>query len=487
MRTPGAILLISCYELGHQPLNLASPLAVLEQAGYMPVAIDTAVEPLLDDTILRARLVCISVPMHTALRLAMRVAGRAQTLNPAARLCFYGLYASLNAEYLHEQGIDYVIGGEYEQALLELAQALEQGSSEPIPGVGTPARPAAPILRRLPFLQPARQALPPLQRYARLQQGERLSLVGYVETSRGCLHTCLHCPITPVYGGRFFVLPREVVLQDIRAQVGLGAGTRATNGSENAEAQPRNGSAPEGAQHITFGDPDFLNGPGHALKILRAMHAEFPTLTFDATIKIEHILEHRALFREFQALGCAFIVSAVEAVSDHVLAHLDKGHTRADVIEALDILEDAGIPMRPSLLPFTPWTTLDDYLDLLNFVEQHHLIGQIDPVHYSIRLLLPPGSALLDQPAMRPYLGELDAAAFSYQWTHPDPRMDELQREVAALAEAGERANTPAEETFYAIKALAEEAAGLALSAARSARVPLAQKVTPHLTESWFC
>ncbi|HLW00844.1 MAG TPA: CUAEP/CCAEP-tail radical SAM protein [Ktedonobacterales bacterium] len=463
MRTPGAILLISCYELGHQPLNLASPLAVLKQAGFAPVAIDTAVEPLMDDSITQARLVCVSVPMHTALRLAMRVAERVRTLNPAARLCFYGLYASLNADYLHQQGIEFVIGGEYEQALLALVQTLEQGNHATLPGIGTQSQPAAPILRRLPFIQPDRQMLPPLQRYARLQQGDEFALVGYVETSRGCLHTCLHCPITPVYGGRFFILPREVVLQDIRAQVQMGA------------------------QHITFGDPDFLNGPGHSLNILRAMHAEFPALTFDATIKIEHILEHRERFTEFKALGCAFIVSAVEAVSDHVLSHLDKGHTRADVIEALAILADAGIPMRPSLLPFTPWTTLDDYLNLLAFVEQQHLIGQIDPVHYSIRLLLPPGSALLEQPAMRPHLGDLDAAAFTYQWTHPDPRMDQLQRDIAALVEADERANAPAEETFYAIKALAEEAAGLVLSAAHSSRPSSIQKATPHLTESWFC
>jgi radical SAM superfamily enzyme YgiQ (UPF0313 family) len=463
MRAPGEILLISCYELGHQPLNLASPLAVLKQAGYTPVAIDTDVETLTDDSITRARLVCISVPMHTALRLAMRVAERVRALNPAARLCFYGLYASLNASYLHEQGIEFVIGGEYEQALLELVQALEQGNSFALPGVGTQSQPATPVLRRLPFIQPDRQALPPLQRYARLQQGDALSLVGYAETSRGCLHTCLHCPITPVYGGRFFVLPREIVLQDIHAQVQMGA------------------------QHITFGDPDFLNGPGHSLKILRAMHAEFPALTFDATIKIEHILKHRTLFPEFKTLGCAFIVSAVESVSNHVLFHLDKGHTRADVIEALAILEDAGIPMRPSLLPFTPWTTLDDYLDLLTFVEEQHLIGQIDPVHYSIRLLLPPGSALLKQPAMQQHLGNLDAAAFSYQWTHPDPRMDQLQRDVAALVMADKRNKPAAEETFSAIKALAEEAAGLALRAAHHVHPPLAQKATPHLTESWFC
>ncbi len=464
MRTDGAILLVSCYELGHQPLNLASPLAVLKRAGYAPVAVDTAVETLTDDSITQARLVCVSVPMHTALRLAMRVAERVRTLNPAARLCFYGLYASLNAGYLHQQGIDYVIGGEYEQAMLALVQALERGDEAAVPGVGSSAQPAAPILQRLPFVQPERQALPSLRNYAWLQQSDHFSMVGYAETSRGCLHTCLHCPITPVYGGRFFVLPRELVLQDIRTQVEMGA------------------------QHITFGDPDFLNGPGHALKIARAMHAEFPTLTFDATIKIEHILEHRDLFRELRALGCIFIVSAMESVSDHILAHLDKGHTRADIIEALAILNDAGIFMRPSLLPFTPWTKLEDYLDLLAFVEQHHLIAQIDPVHYSIRLLLPPGSALLDTPAMQPHLGELDAAAFSYRWTHPDPRMDELQRAVAALAEAGARDVVAPEDTFYAIKARAEEAAGIVARASRRGRaLPLLRQATPHLTESWFC
>lgn len=463
MSTPGDILLLSCYELGHQPLNLASPLAVLAQAGYSPVAVDTSVESLADEAIRRARLVCISIPMHTALRLAMRVSERVRQVNPAARLCFYGLYASLNADYLFQQGIDYIISGEYEQALLGLAQAIELGQTTTIAGVSTAAQMTAPILSRLPFQQPERRALPPLERYARLQQGSDLKLAGYVEASRGCLHTCLHCPITPVYGGRFFVIPREIVLQDIRAQVQMGA------------------------QHITFGDPDFLNGPGHSLAILRAMHAEFPHLTFDATIKIEHILERRSLFAEFKALGCAFIVSAVESVSDQVLTYLDKGHTRADIIEALAILNDAGIPMRPSLLPFTPWTSLDDYLDLLYFVKEHDLIEQIDPVHYSIRLLLPPGSALLEQPYTRPYLTTPDPASFSYGWVHPDPRMDQLQRDVAALAEAGERDGSAPTETFAAILALAEEAGGLSVSTLRQASPPIASKATPHLTESWFC
>ena len=465
MRAPGEILIVSTYELGHQPLNLASPLAYLRRAGYAPAAVDTAVEPLADEAIARARLVAISVPMHTALRLGVGVAERVRAVNPAAHVCCYGLYATLNAGYLLDGPkslADSVIGGEYEQPLLDLVRRLEAGTGGPEPGVGGRDTPARPYLARLPFAVPERAGLPPLRRYAGLERDGAVVPAGYVEASRGCLHTCLHCPLTPVYRGRFFVVPREVVLADIRAQVAAGA------------------------RHVTFGDPDFLNGPGHVLRILRAMRAEWPELTFDATIKIEHIVEQRRLFPELAALGCAFVVSAVESLSDEVLRQLDKGHTRADVVEALDILDAAGIPMRPSLLPFTPWTTLDDYLELLEFFEARDLLDHVDPVHFSIRLLVPPGSALLDRPGTLAWLGPLDAANFTYTWRHPDPRLDELQRAVAATVEAAERDGRDPVETFQAIKDLAYAAKG-ELAPSRRGGVLTARRRVPRLTESWFC
>src|SRR5436190_24386944 len=97
MRTRGDILLISCYELGHQPFHLASLSAMLEQAGYHPLPIDTAVETLDDETIRKAQVVAISVPMQTALRLGEQIAQRIRTINPRAFICLYGLYALLNA------------------------------------------------------------------------------------------------------------------------------------------------------------------------------------------------------------------------------------------------------------------------------------------------------------------------------------------------------------------------------------------------------
>jgi radical SAM superfamily enzyme YgiQ (UPF0313 family) len=458
VRGRGEILLISTYELGHQPLALASPLAWLREAGYEAVAVDTSVESLDDGAIERARLVAISVPMHTATRLGVAIAERVRRVNPGAHICCYGLYALLNAEYLRPRYADSVIGGEFEAPLLGLVRRLEAGDA-PAADIATPH------LARLPFVVPERAELPGLRQYAGLRRGDEIVPAGYVEASRGCLHTCLHCPIPPVYGGRFFVVPKQVVLADIRAQVAAGA------------------------RHITFGDPDFLNGPGHVLRILREMHAEWPWLTFDATIKVEHILERREIFSELAALGCAFIVSAVESLSDLVLEKLDKGHTRADVVAALDILDDAGIPMRPSLLPFTPWTTLDDYRDLLSFVEERDLIDHIDPVHLSIRLLVPPGSSLLDRPDTATWLGPLDEAAFTYRWAHPsDPRLDELQRAIAATAEQAERDGADPADTFARIRELTWAASDEPLPLPRTrGGIATARRPVPGLTESWFC
>ncbi len=471
MRARGDILLVSCYELGHQPLGVASPLAVLRKAGYEPLVVDSAVEELTDEVLSAARLLAMSVPMHTALRLGTRIAARARRLNAEARICFYGLYAGLNADFLLREHADFTIAGEYEQALLGLARALEAGSPEMPQGVRTRFASAAPVLRRLPFAVPARDALPAPRHYAHLVRDGQAVPAGYVEASRGCLHTCAHCPITPVYGGRFFVVPRDVVLEDARTQVRAGA------------------------RHITFGDPDFLNGPGHSLAIARRLHDEFPDVSWDATIKVEHILERRSLFRELAELGCAFVVTAVESLSPLVLRRLRKGHSREDVVEALRILDGAGIPMQPTLVAFTPWTSAHDYLDVLDFVQEHGLAEQVAPVQYSIRLLVPPGSALLESEDAAEWLGPLDEANFTYRWRHPDERMDALQREVAALVEAATTAGQDAGTTFAAVRALAEEwlceGAGVGSHGREREReragVRLARRPAPHLTEAWFC
>jgi radical SAM superfamily enzyme YgiQ (UPF0313 family) len=452
MRAPGDILLISCYELGHEPLGTAWPAAFLSRAGFQPTQLDLAVEPLDESAVRRARFVAISVPMHTALRLGARAAQRIRDLNPDAFICLHGLYATLNAHYLLDGRGDAVLSGECEEDLVALVERIERGTRPP-------AGPPPPVMRRLSFPVPERRGPSGGLGYARLEIEGRSVPAGHVEATRGCRHRCLHCPITPVYGGRFFVVPPEVVLEDIRRQVRDGAG------------------------HITFGDPDFLNGPGHAVRVARALHAEFPDVTFDVTTKIEHLVRRADLLPELAALGCLFIVSAVESLSETVLARLEKGHTRDDVLAALRITRAAGIVLRPSFVAFTPWTTLDDYVELLDFVEAEGLDDQVDPVQLTIRLLVPPGSALLGKPWMHEHLGTLDEEALSYRWTHPDPRMDRLHGEVTELVEAAIERNEPPAVTLGRIR----EAVGTTGVRPQRRGAAALPGRSPRLSEPWFC
>jgi radical SAM superfamily enzyme YgiQ (UPF0313 family) len=459
LRGPGAICLVSCYELGHVPAGLSMPLAFLERAGFAPACLDLAVEAFDEARLGRARLIAISVPMHTALRLGLRLVERIRALNPTALLCFHGLYAQLNRELLFARGADYIIGGEGEATLVELAEALERGEAIPA-GVSVPGRPAAARLVKLDFPMPtptpAHGALPSRDRYAKLQLAGETRLTGYVEASRGCRHVCRHCPITPVYRGRFFVVPQAVVLEDVEAQIAAGA------------------------RHITFGDPDFWNGPGHAEAIVRELHRRHPQVSYDATIKIEHLLSFRERVPTLVETGCVFVTSAVESLSDLVLERLAKGHKATDVREAFDLCDSAGLPLRPTWVPFTPWTTAADFAELLRFIDERDLAEQVDPVQLSLRLLIPPGSALLE--IAIPGLGLLREETLSYGWTHPDPRMDELQREIRATVER--LSAQPAREVFQSIWGAASERLGL--EPPPPAR-PSQRVKPPRLTESWFC
>ncbi|MEW6684299.1 MAG: CUAEP/CCAEP-tail radical SAM (seleno)protein [Nitrospirota bacterium] len=463
MKNHGDILLLSCYELGHQPLGVAWPMGFLEAAGYHPVAQDLAVERLDPDLVRRAALIGVCVPMHTALRLGVRAAARVRELNPRARIAFFGLYASLNAKTLLDSAADFVVGGEYERALVDLVSALAAGKADHVPGVSTKSRIDAPVLTRIAFEAVGRSGLPPLDRYAKLAINGEERVVGYTEASRGCKHICRHCPIPPVYKGAFFPVPLDTVLDDVARLVRAGA------------------------RHITFGDPDFLNGPSHARRVAAALHQRFPELTFDFTAKVEHLLKHASLLTEFAACGAVFVVSAVESFSDAVLKHLVKGHTRIDAINAIRIVRDAGLALRPSLVPFTPWATLQDYVELFDIVAAEDLVDAVDPVQLTIRLLVPPGSLLESDPGMTPYLDGLDASAFTHRWRHPDPRMDRLHAEATRLVEQATAGGEDPAVTFSKLRELA--------LATRDSRKPLPVDVRPNpsrhrpprLTEPWFC
>jgi hypothetical protein len=102
---------------------------------------------------------------------------------------------------------------------------------------------------------------------------------------------------------------------------------------------------------------------------------------------------------------------------------------------------------------------------------------------------VPPGSALLASEDAAGWLGPLDAPNFTYRWCHPDPRMDALQRDLAALVETASTAGQSNEAIFAAVRVLAEErlGAGAASPVRSQERARVARRPVPHLTEAWFC
>jgi radical SAM superfamily enzyme YgiQ (UPF0313 family) len=511
------IVLISTYELGRQPFGLASPAAWLRRRGHEVTCLDLTRQDLDALAVGSAELIAIYLPMHTATRLACKLIPSLRVQNPGAHICCYGLYAPMNAEYLRSLGVGTILGGEFEGGLVRLAERLScaekndkifpqglkhleagrsmsepfeaqdklklrppsatekkpQGSEDsalryrggdalkraPTTFVATQSEPIV-SLERLEFEVPDRTGLAPIAQYAHLVvPGGGYRVVGSTEASRGCKHLCRHCPIVPVYNGVFRIVAQDVVLADVRQQVAAGA------------------------QHISFGDPDFFNGIRHAMELVEAFHREFPGVTYDVTIKIEHLRKQERHLERLRDTGCLFVISAVESIDDGILERLDKGHTREDFLYVARKFRELGMTLHPTFVPFTPWTTLDGYLDLLRVLAAEELVENVAPIQLGIRLLIPEGSRLLELEEVRRMVDAFDAESLVYPWRNADGRVDLLSEAVQSIAAEADRKKESRAAAFARIWEAAHAAAGVV---APELRVTEGRGV-PFLSEPWYC
>jgi len=456
------IVLISTYELGRQPFGLASPAAWLRKRGHDVVCLDLSRQSLDEPAVRDAELIAIYLPMHTATRLAAKLIPTLRGLNPLVHLCCYGLYAPMNADYLRSLGVTTILGGEFEHELTQLAERLQTRLSKDEHFQVSPQPESLVSLERLAFEVPDRSDMLPIDKYSHLVvPGGGFRLVGSTEASRGCKHLCRHCPIVPVYKGVFRIVSRDVVMQDIRQQVA------------------------SGAQHISFGDPDFFNGIRHARELVEEFHREFPDVTYDVTIKIEHLKKYEAHLPKLKETGCLFVISAVEYLDDSVLCALDKGHTREDFLHVVHAFRALGMTLHPTFVPFTQWTTMESYLDLLQVIRAESLMENVAPIQLGIRLLIPEGSRLLELDEVRRNVGPFDPESLFYPWKHADPRVDALSETVQAIAAEGDRRKESRSMVFERIWKAAHAAAGLDVPIPQSPGAPTA--AIPFLSEPWYC
>ncbi len=411
--------------------------------------VDTAVEELTDRAIDAVDAVAISVPMHTATRLALMAIGEISERRPELPIALYGLYAGVPDDEAVES-VDALFEGEYEPGLLDWVASLGDRLARTTSRVSHTGKSE--------FSVPDRTGLPGLSRYARLEHNGESYIAGAVEASHGCRHRCRHCPIPSVYDGRMRVVPKDVVLADIDQLV------------------------ESGARHITFGDPDFLNAPRHSLDVLEAAHTAHPAITFDATIKVSHILRHRDIWPDAAAMNLLFVVSAFESVDEETLRILDKGHTVRDMGEAVEIVRAAGVHIRPTWLPFLPWTAPDHIVEMFRFIDSHELVSATDPVQMSIKLLIPRGSLLEAHPAVVPYLDRYDSSTLSWTWRFADPHSGVIQKELGGIAAEASDCGQHFSSTLVEMRDAVERLTGETLRP-----MPATDFPTPRLSESWFC
>ena len=372
------ILLTSFYDLGKQPKIIAE---IVDRYNSSEIDFDFFDFSVEDQNIDLENydVLGIYAPMHTATILSIEYIKDKKLPN---KMFTFGLYGSVLEDF--NSSIRYIKDIESD----ELALFLEINDDHQF---------------SLKNNIPNRQIFPDISNYAHLVDGSNNLIAGSVETTYGCKHSCTHCPVPISFNGSFKTYSLEKIVSDVENQV------------------------KQGAKHISFNDPDFFNGPIHALKILESLNEKFPSITYDSTIKVEHIIKYKKYFKELSSLNMVFVISAFETTNDIVLSILEKNHTSNDLNNSIEISQDFGIDIRPTWMPFSPWTELNDLSNIVKLIEKYELRETVDPIQLTIKLLIPKHSLIIKKPEINKYLGNYEKNSLSFKWEYENNDVEKLQ------------------------------------------------------------
>ena len=426
------ILLLSFYDLGKQPKIISELYKKLDNGSNQIDIVDYSIEEK-DLTLDNYDVLGIYASMHTASVLAEQYLRDRKLPN---KLFVFGLYANVFSEMFSDFQSIHSFDSDELESLLEVQLNPNYSFKHSVPD---------------------RTILPSITDYSHIVDGSNNLIAGSVETTYGCKHECTHCPVPIEFKGMFKTFGTEKIITDVTNQV------------------------EEGAKHISFNDPDFFNGPKHALKILQLLNEKHPSITYDSTIKVEHILKYPDYFQELKNLNMLFVISAFETTNDHVLNILQKNHSFNDLNKAVELSLENNIDIRPTWMPFSPWTEQNDLISIIKLIENYKLRETVDPIQLTIKLLVPKNSLILKKPEMKEYLLDYDPASFSYAWQYKFPNIDNIQNELFTYVLQHESEN---EYTQYLglVDILESHTNETLLNSEK-----YSQRIVPKLSETWFC
>jgi radical SAM superfamily enzyme YgiQ (UPF0313 family) len=426
------ILLLSFYDLGKQPKIISELYKKLDNGSNQIDVVDYSIEEK-NLTLDNYDVLGIYASMHTASVLAEQYLRDRKLPN---KLFVFGLYANVFSEMFSNFQSIHSFDSDELESLLEVQLNPNYSFKHSVPD---------------------RTILPSITDYSHIVDGSNNLIAGSVETTYGCKHECTHCPVPIEFKGMFKTFGTEKIITDVTNQV------------------------EEGAKHISFNDPDFFNGPKHALKILQLLNEKHPSITYDSTIKVEHILKYPDYFQELKNLNMLFVISAFETTNDHVLNILQKNHSFNDLNKAVELSLENKIDIRPTWMPFSPWTEQNDLISIIKLIENYKLRETVDPIQLTIKLLVPKNSLILKRPEMKEYLLDYDPSSFSYAWKYKFPNIDNIQNELFTYVLQHESENEYAQ--YLGLVDILESHTNETLLNSEK----YSQRIVPKLSETWFC
>lgn len=405
-----SVVLVSTYEGGMQPLTLATATAHLRAANHQVVCYDDSIAQPPIDALCGADLVAISIPLYESIQRAADLLAEVIKSRPESVVVLFGPHAFLQRNALLALGAAGVVLGDWEDTLVQVAARVsDELPLDGVSGLATAGWTGSHVYHRAGHRTPDRSSLPALDRYVYAEASKRIgpdTVMGNVESARGCRFACTYCSIFASNHKKVTVFDPEVTYQDIANLVHAGA------------------------THICFTDAEFFNAPANALDVARRMHREFPHLTFDFTTRADLIAENSARIEEVVSLGARFVTSAFEFPSERVLEAVNKQFSVLTLEKALTVCRAAGLGINPTFLLFNPWTTFDDLGRFGDFVTRNGLDDQIEPVQFTTRLWLYKGSPLMHRPEVRASV--VKENFFNYEWQHPEVEVEDLFKAVSA-------------------------------------------------------
>jgi radical SAM superfamily enzyme YgiQ (UPF0313 family) len=371
------------------PLGLAYVAAALQKAGfeveiYDNYLIGKSAEELKVEIQKRAPeivgITCSSLTYERCIETAKAV----KEATPSCKVVVGGPHPSYMPEtMLQHAQIDYVVIGEGEQAITQLATAITKNAKETetakIPGVAYGKVKNAPQfisdLDQLPF--PARHLLP-MKMYDRRLPYLNVEPVDTMSIIRGCPYSCAYCETRELWGNTCRTFTPQRIIDEIKHLM-----------------------ATYGTRGIYFVGDNFT--------INKKRTTELCQLIKQNRLDIKWVCDTRAnlisqeLLHEMKAAGCQTIFFGVESGSPPILEKLNKGITIQEVKAAFDLCRKEGIQTVASFMLGIPGETFSDMDATFKFAKQLNP----DWCQFNIYVACP-GSKLYDEVMQKGLYDQMD-------------------------------------------------------------------------------